>query len=96
MPRLVHLRRIIGFLLLGGSLALNSARGQTVYNGTTVPGDLVIAPSATVTFTGGASFTGANASLGNYSTYYWNQNGTLASKAITFGSCANYQIIDTS
>ena len=94
MPRLVNLRRIIGFLLLGGSLALNSARGQTVlsgtYNGASITGDVAINYNTSATFTGGSTFSGANFALGDYATLYWNQNGTLVGKALTSGATAGY------
>ena len=75
-------------------------RSQTVLSGTysggpgSIAGDVAINPSTSATFTGGTTFTGANATFGNYSTLNWNQSGTLAGKTISFGSAGGYAYID--
>ena len=51
-------------------------------------GDVNIAAGTVATFAGGTGFTGTNATLGNGAQLNWNQNGTLAGKAFTFGSNA--------
>ncbi|MDB6169915.1 MAG: hypothetical protein JWM88_2779 [Verrucomicrobia bacterium] len=53
-------------------------------------GNLALPASTSVTFTNGATFTGTAATLGNYSTLTWNQNGTLAGKAMTMGAGGGY------
>jgi fibronectin-binding autotransporter adhesin len=64
--------------------------GGTLSN-VTYTGDLTLPASTYVTLTAGTTFTGSNLNLGNYSTLYWNQNGTLAGKTITSGTTAgNY------
>ena len=95
----LNLRRS-GFLgvavLFLTALSSLDLRGQTILSGTysggpgSIAGDVSINPSGTATFTSGTTFTGANATLGNYSTLNWNQNATLAGKTVTFGSAGNY------
>ena len=69
-------------LLVGGVL-----RSQTIisgtYNGTTIPGDVQINANTSATFTGGASFTGANATLLANAGLYWQQVGTLTGTTVT-------------
>jgi len=76
-------------LLVSAVLALQ-VHGQTVlsgtYTGSSISGDVSIATSTSATFTGGAGFSGANATFGNSATLYWQQNGTLAGKSITLGT----------
>ncbi|MBS0662514.1 MAG: PEP-CTERM sorting domain-containing protein [Verrucomicrobia bacterium] len=71
-----------------------TAAAQTVlsglYNGSVITGDIILNSSTTATFTGGVTFSGANATFGNYSTLYWYQDGTLAGKNLTFGSGGAY------
>ena len=88
---MVRIRCFFGILsvaILGTPIA--RLAGQTViagtYTGATITGDISIASSTSATFTGGSSFTGTNASLGNSAGFIWQQTGTLAAKAITFGS----------
>ncbi len=58
-------------------------------------GDLTLPASTYVTLTAGTTFSGSNLNLGNYSTLYWNQNGTLTGKTITSGITAgNYAEIN--
>ena len=102
MPAHLNLRRTG---LLGLTLVFLTAfsglelRGQTILSGTysggpgSITGDVSINPSTSATFTSGTTFTGANATLGNYSTLNWNQNGTLASKTITAGAAGGYAYI---
>ena len=89
---------VVALCALLGEVGLSTLNGQTVlnttYNGTTIVGDVSMAPSTTATFTGGASFTGANATFGDYANFYWSQNGTLGGKNIAVGSAGTYaQII---
>ena len=103
MPAHLNLRRTG---LLGLTLVFLTAfsglelRGQTILSGTysggpgSITGDVSINPSTSATFTSGTTFTGANATLGNYSTLNWNQIGTLASKTITAGSAGGYAYIN--
>ncbi|MDD2763837.1 MAG: PEP-CTERM sorting domain-containing protein [Opitutaceae bacterium] len=83
---------LYGGTIKNGSIAAG-ALTFTNYNGTldgaSFTGDLTLPASTYVTFTNGAGFTGANAAFGNYSYLYWNQNGTLAGKALTLGTTAN-------
>ena len=67
-----------------GALSFTNS-GGTLSN-VTYNGDLTLPASTTVTFTNGTLFTGFNATLGNYSTFNWNQNGTLAGNTITSGT----------
>jgi hypothetical protein len=87
------LRVACGALMaLGAVVATPRLNAQTVisgnYNGTVIPGDVVMLTNTTATFTGGAIFTGANANLNDYAYFYWNQDGTLAGKTFTMGSGA--------
>ncbi len=99
MPAYLNLRRtgLLGLTLVFlTALSGLELRGQTILSGTysggpgSIGGDVSINPSGTATFTSGTTFTGANATLGNYSTFNWNQNATLAGKTVTFGSASNY------
>ena len=73
-------------------MILDAAHGQTVisgtYNGATISGDISIAASTSATFTGGTTFSGANATFNNGAGLYWQQVGTLDGKTLTFGSGA--------
>jgi hypothetical protein len=100
MNRPAHRPAVFAFLVtLMASVVALSVKGQTTTfsTNTTVstalPGDIVINPSVTVTFSPGASFAGANATLGNYAFLNWNQNGTLASKVFSLGTTAYAGII---
>ena len=102
MPAHLNLRRTG---LLGLTLVFLTAfsglelRGQTILSGAysggpgSITGDVSINPSTSPTFTSRTTLTGANATLGNYSTLNWNQNGTLASKTITAGAAGGYAYI---
>jgi hypothetical protein len=74
-------------------------RGQIIiagtYNGVTLSGDISIAAGTSATFTGGTTFTGANATFGNNAVLYWQQSGTLDGKALTLGSGARLQLSGT-
>src|SRR5205807_1083432 len=50
--------------------------------------NLTLSPSAYVRLIGGSSFTGANLTLGNSASIYWEQSGTLSNKTISLGSGA--------
>src|SRR3972149_5762934 len=80
------------FMAFGVAMCGAQLQSQTVisgpYNAQTITGDVSIATSTSATFTGGTTFTGANATVGNYATLNWNQNGTLAGKAVTLGTSA--------
>jgi len=86
-----------GWILVGiVGLALSAARveAQTILvNGTnysggpnSISGDIQLNANTTVTFSGGTTFSGANATLvGSSSWIYWQQVATLTGKAISFG-----------
>src|SRR5215213_3754758 len=79
---------IVAILLSWVSLADLAA--QTVlsgtYNGVTISGDVSIAASTSAVFTGGSTFTGANATFGSAGGLYWQQVGTLSGKTFTLGN----------
>ena len=77
---------INGGTIAPGALSFTSSGGTL--NNVSYSGNLTLPASTSLTFTGGTTFTGISAALGNYSTLYWNQNGTLAGKAITAGTSA--------
>lgn len=54
--------------------------------------DLTLGDSQRVRFSLGTGFTGANATLGNYSLWYWNQAGTLAGKAVTMNYASSITV----
>ncbi|MDB6126983.1 MAG: hypothetical protein JWM35_879 [Verrucomicrobia bacterium] len=72
-----------GSIAAGGLTFTNS--GGTLSN-VSFLGNFVMPGGTSVTFTNGTAFTGATATLGNYSQIYWNQVGTLTGKTVTFGS----------
>jgi hypothetical protein len=82
---------LLGGTVKGGTIAA-SALSLTNYGGTidgaTLTGDFNSAANSSVNVKNGATFTGANASLGNNTYLYWQQAGTLSGKAMTFGSGA--------
>lgn len=56
----------------------------------TLTGDLTLGANANARFQNGASFTGTAATIGDYATFYWVQNGALTGKDLTFGSGSAY------
>jgi hypothetical protein len=76
--------RIQGGTIAPGALTFTSSGGYL--DGATLNDDLTLPASAYVRLTGGTTFTGANATLGNSSTVYWQQAGTLSGKSVTLGS----------
>jgi len=80
---------LYGGTISGGTVAQNAitftSSGGTL-SGVNYASDFTLPDSTNVTFTNGTSFTGSNAALGNSSTLYWNQNGTLTGKTIAAGS----------
>jgi len=80
--------------IAAGALTFTSNGGAL--NNVSYTGDFNLPASTTVSFTGGSTtFTGSNLTLGNYSTFNWNQNGTLTGKTVTSGTTAgNYAYID--
>ncbi len=70
--------------IAAGALSFTSS-GGTLSN-VSYTGDLTLPASTTVTFTNNTLFTGFNATLGNYSTLNWNQNGTLVGNTLTSGT----------
>ena len=76
--------------IAAGALTFSTSGG--ILSNVTYTGDLTLPASGYVTLTGspGTTFTGSNLNLGNYSTLYWNQNGTLSGKTITSGTTAGY------
>jgi hypothetical protein len=63
-----------------GALKFTTSGGTL--SGVSLNDDLTLGASERVAFTGGSTFTGANATFGNYTTLYWNQTGSLAGKSI--------------
>ncbi len=92
LPRLliVFLAALSGWELKAQTILLGTYSGGPG----SIVGDVQINASTTATFTGGTTFTGANATLGNYATLNWNQNATMAGKNITSGTTpGNYAYI---
>ncbi len=77
---------ITGGTVANGALTFTSWGGTL--NGVSLTGDFSSSNSTGVYFTGGTNFTGGNATFGNNAWLYWQQAGTLASKALTFGNNA--------
>jgi hypothetical protein len=77
---------ISGGTIAAGALTFTSNSGYL--DGATLNDNIVLAASTYVHLTGGATFTGATATLGNGATLYWEQSSTLTGKALTFGSGA--------
>src|SRR6185436_7711940 len=75
---------ISGGTIAAGALTFTSSHGDL--SGTTLNDNLTLLASTYVHFLNGASFSGATAALGNNAYLYWEQVGTLASKALNFGS----------
>ena len=71
-----------------GAGALTFTNSGGTLSNVSYTGNFTMPGSTSVTFTNGTAFTGASATLGNYSQINWNQNATLAGKAVTFGSGA--------
>src|SRR5450432_2817262 len=101
MQRCVLPRRSVLFKLIVGFIGLFplglGLHGQTTlttgtYNGQSYPGDVIIASSNTVTFTGGTTFVGPNLTLNTSSTLNWNQTGALSGDAISFANNASLSV----
>jgi hypothetical protein len=75
---------ISGGTIAAGALSFTSSGGYL--SGATLNDSLNLGASSYVRFTGGASFTGPNLTLGTNANLYWEQVGTLADKALTFAS----------
>ena len=70
-----------------GALAFTSSGGTL--NNVSFLGDLDFSSSSSYAYlTGGTSFSGANAVLGNYAGIYWQQVGTLTGKNLSLGTGA--------
>jgi hypothetical protein len=85
------LYELYGGTINNGTIAANALTFTSsggILNNVIATGDLNLPASASVTLTGGTSFTGANATLGNYSTLYFSQDSTLTGKTITSGTTA--------
>ncbi len=84
---------------LAATLMAPTVIGQIVlsgtYNGQTLNDSVIVNASTTATFTGGTTFTGPTATLGNSSQLQWQQSGTLSGKTITFGTSATLYIAGT-
>lgn len=80
---------LYGGTISGGSIA-PGALTFTSYGGildaALVNDDLTVGANGLVRFRNGATFAGANATLGNSSGLYWDQSGTLTGKNLSFGS----------
>jgi hypothetical protein len=80
---------LYGGTITGGDIAtgaLNFTGSGGYLDNTSLSGDLTLANSAYVRFTGGTGFTGGNANLGSSAFLYWGQTGTLTGKQINVGS----------
>src|SRR3954464_6729598 len=88
MPRrLSFLFRVSVFVAVVGIPLKSQTVISGTYNGASISGDIIVNPSTTATFTGGTTFSGANATLGTSATLHWQQTGPLTGpKAFTFGT----------
>ncbi len=86
--------------LLGGTLrggivgpgALTFTSSGGVLEGVVLNDNLALPASAAVHLTGNATFTGTSASLGDYSTLYWEQNGAIEGRTITQATGSNVYV----
>lgn len=79
----------LGGTIVGGNIAagaLTFASSTGTFSGATLLDHLLLPASTSLIFTGGASFNGANLTLGNSAALYWRQNGSLTGKTITQGT----------
>ena len=76
-----------------GALGFTSS-GGTLSN-VSITGDLVLPTSSYVNLASGSMFSGTNLQLANSAGVYWQQPGTLAGKALTFGNGAYIYVTGT-
>ncbi len=82
---------ISGGTIATGALAFTGSGGTL--NNASYTGDLNLPANTSVTYTGGTTFTGPNATIANGATLNWNQSGTLAGKTLAMGAGGSYGYI---
>ena len=80
---------IFGGTIAAGAVTFSTAGGAQL-DGVTWIGNLAVPNGATLNLSSNSTFTGANLSIGNYSTFVWSNTVPLAGKTITVGSGGNY------
>ena len=82
---------ITGGTIASGALTFTSSGGYL--SGVSYTGDVSLAGSTYVRFTGGTDFTGTNLSLGSSAGLYWQQAGTLVGKALNFANGSYFYVV---
>ncbi len=78
---------ITGGTIASGALGFTTSGGTL--SGTQYQGNLTLGNSASVTFTGGASYSGSSLTIAPSANFTWNQTGTLSATTIAIGSAGS-------